>query len=123
MNASEPRRASKHFHAQNSRHCRKAQRRTGPCSRARQSSKKSDNYESGEYVISSAVGHVVELEMPEDIDKKKYGFWRLETLPIIPGKFELKPIEKVKDRYNALKKLIAHKDIEQLINACDAGRE
>ena len=60
-------------------------------------------------VISWAVGHVVELQMPEDIDKKKYGFWRLETLPVIPDKFELKPIQKVKDRYNALKKLIARK--------------
>ena len=39
--------------------------------------------------------------MPEDIDKKKYGFWRLETLPIIPEKFELKPIEKSKDVFNA----------------------
>jgi DNA topoisomerase-3 len=82
-----------------------------------------DYFENEKYLISWAVGHVVELQMPEDIDKKKYGFWRLETLPVIPGKFELKPIEKVKDRYNALKKLIAHKDIGQLINACDAGRE
>ena len=61
--------------------------------------------------------------MPEDIDKKKYGFWRLETLPIIPEKFGLKPIEASKDRFNALKKLLARKDIDQVINACDAGRE
>ncbi|PZR76573.1 MAG: DNA topoisomerase III [Chthoniobacterales bacterium] len=85
--------------------------------------KEKDFFENEEYVISWAVGHVVELLMPEDIDKKKYGFWRLETLPIIPDKFELKPIEQSKDRYNVLKKLIARKDIEQLINACDAGRE
>ena len=61
--------------------------------------------------------------MPEDIDKKKYGFWRLETLPIIPEKFELKPSEDSKDISTRLKKLIARKDIEQIINACDAGRE
>jgi DNA topoisomerase-3 len=85
--------------------------------------KKGDHYENDEYVISSAVGHVVELLMPEDIDKKKYGFWRLETLPIIPEKFELKPIEDSKERFNALKKLLARKDIDQVINACDAGRE
>ena len=65
----------------------------GTLPRARQGSKKGDHFENDEYVISSAVGHVVELQMPEDIDKKKYGFWRLETLPIIPEKFELKPIE------------------------------
>ncbi len=85
--------------------------------------KQGDHYENEEYVISSAVGHVVELQMPEDIDKKKYGFWRLETLPIIPEKFELKPIESSKERFNLLKKLIARKDINLLINACDAGRE
>ena len=53
-----------------------------------------------EYVISSAIGHVVELQMPEDIDKKKYGFWRLETLPIIPEKFGLKPNEDTKEQFN-----------------------
>jgi DNA topoisomerase-3 len=42
--------------------------------------KSGDHYENDDYVITSAVGHLVELEMPEDIDKKKYGFWRLETL-------------------------------------------
>jgi DNA topoisomerase III len=85
--------------------------------------KKGDHYENDEYVISYALGHVVELEMPEDIDKKKYGFWRLETLPIIPEKFGLKPSEESKERFNALKKLLARKDVDQVINACDAGRE
>jgi DNA topoisomerase-3 len=85
--------------------------------------KSGDHYENDEYVISSAVGHLVELEMPEDIDKKKYGFWRLEMLPIIPEKFGLKPIEASKDRFSHLKKLLARKDIGLLINACDAGRE
>jgi DNA topoisomerase III len=85
--------------------------------------KKGEHYENDEYVISYALGHVVELEMPEDIDKKKYGFWRLETLPIIPEKFGLKPVEESKERFNALKKLLARKDIDQVINACDAGRE
>ena len=85
--------------------------------------KKGDHFENDDYVISSAVGHLVELQMPEDIDKKKYGFWRLDVLPIIPEKFELKPIEDSKDRFDHLKKLLARKDIEQVINACDAGRE
>src|SRR3982751_2013522 len=85
--------------------------------------KKGDFYENERWVISSAVGHVVELQMPEDIDKKKYGFWRLETLPIIPEKFQLKPSESSKDRFAQLKKLIARKDISEVINACDAGRE
>ena len=85
--------------------------------------KKGDFYENDEWVIASAVGHVVELEMPEDIDKKKYGFWRLETLPIIPETFGLKPIEDSKEKFALLKKLLARKDIDQVVNACDAGRE
>lgn len=85
--------------------------------------KKGDLYENDEWVITSAIGHLVELEMPEDIDKKKYGFWRLETLPIIPEKFGLKPIEDSKERFSLLKKQLARKDIDQVINACDAGRE
>src|SRR2546429_4391931 len=85
--------------------------------------KKGEHFENDQYVISSAVGHVVELLMPEDIDKKKYGFWRLETLPIIPEKFELKPSESSKGKFSMLKKLIARKDIDVIVNACDAGRE
>ncbi len=85
--------------------------------------KKGDHYENDTHVISSAVGHLVELEMPEDIDKKKYGFWRLEMLPIIPEKFGLKPIADSKERFTHLKKLLARDDISEVINACDAGRE
>ncbi len=85
--------------------------------------KKTEHYENDEYVISSAVGHLVGLQMPEDIDKKKYGFWRLETLPIIPDEFELQPLPEGKERFNQLKKLLARKDVGQVINACDAGRE
>jgi len=85
--------------------------------------KKGDFFENDDYVISSAVGHIVELQMPEDIDKKKYGFWRLDALPIIPEKFQLKPIEESKARFDLLKKLLGRKDVELVINACDAGRE
>ena len=85
--------------------------------------KHGDHYENEKYVITSAVGHLVELEMPEDIDKKKYGFWRLETLPIIPEKFGLKPIADSKSRFDQIKKLLARKDVDCVINACDAGRE
>jgi len=85
--------------------------------------KKGDVYENDRYVISAAVGHVVELEMPEDIDKKKYGYWRLETLPIIPKKFGLKPIKSSEDKLKILKKQLKRKDIDEVVNACDAGRE
>ncbi|MDR0351683.1 MAG: DNA topoisomerase 3 [Puniceicoccales bacterium] len=84
--------------------------------------KNGEFYENDDYVISSAVGHLVELFMPEDIDTnlKK---WSLDVLPILPKKFEKKPIEQTKKKFNELKKLMARKDIDIVINACDAGRE
>ena len=84
--------------------------------------KHDDYYENENYVISSAVGHLVELFKPDDIDKK-FGRWSLASLPIIPNKFELKPIEKKKSKLTSLKKLMGRKDIDGVINACDAGRE
>ncbi len=84
--------------------------------------KHDDYYENENYVISSAVGHLVELFKPDDIDKK-FGRWSLASLPIIPNKFELKPIEKTKSKLTSLKKLMGRKDIDGVINACDAGRE
>jgi DNA topoisomerase-3 len=84
--------------------------------------KKGDFYENEQYVISSAVGHLVELFMPDDIDKK-FRFWSIKDLPIIPEKFQLKPIEKTKDRLDELKRLLKRDDVEAVINACDAGRE
>jgi DNA topoisomerase III len=85
--------------------------------------KKQDNtYENDQYIISSTVGHIVELFMPEDIDKK-FSYWRMDALPIIPEKFNLKPIQKTKTKFTELKKLIKRQDIDRIINACDAGRE
>ncbi len=81
-----------------------------------------DYYENDEFVIASALGHLVELNMPADIDKK-YARWSLANLPIIPDKFKVKPIEKTKAKLAGLKKLLARKDIDGVINACDAGRE
>ncbi|RKX33838.1 MAG: DNA topoisomerase III [Verrucomicrobia bacterium] len=85
-------------------------------------SKNGDYYENDEYIVSSAVGHLVELAMPEDYDKK-LGFWRLADLPIVPDTFKLKPIDKTKKRFQELKRLLARKDVTKVINACDAGRE
>ncbi len=84
--------------------------------------KKGDHFENDELVISSAVGHLVELVMPEDI-KKEYKRWTLKDLPIIPAKFKLKPSAKTKSRFQELKQLLARKDIGLVVNACDAGRE
>ena len=84
--------------------------------------KKGDYFENKEYVVSSAIGHLVELCLPGELDKKR-GKWSFQNLPIIPDSFELKLIEKVKSRFKLLKQLMKREDVGLLINACDAGRE
>ncbi len=84
--------------------------------------KQGDHFENDRYIIASAIGHLVELALPSELDVKR-GKWSFANLPIIPDEFELKPIEKVKARFNALKRLIQRKDVDLLTNACDAGRE
>ncbi|MBK1878625.1 DNA topoisomerase III [Pelagicoccus mobilis] len=84
--------------------------------------KHDEYFESDDYVITSAVGHIVELCMPEDYDKRD-AFWRLANLPIIPKTFKLKPIEKTESKFKAIRKLMKRNDIGTVINACDAGRE
>src|SRR5437762_3562614 len=84
--------------------------------------KEVDHFESDRYIIASAIGHLVELALPSELDVKR-GKWTFSNLPIIPDEFELKPIEKTKARFNTLKRLIQRKDVDLLINACDAGRE
>lgn len=84
--------------------------------------KTKDHYESDSAYITWAVGHLVTLAEPEDYDKA-YKYWTLQSLPIIPTKFDLKPIEKTEGRLKHIKELLAKKGVDQIINACDAGRE
>lgn len=84
--------------------------------------KHADYFESDQYVLSSAVGHLLELVVPEQYEVKR-GKWSFANLPIIPPHFDLNPIEKTEARLKLLTKLIKRKDVESLINACDAGRE
>ncbi len=84
--------------------------------------KEKDYYESDDYVLSSAVGHLLELVVPEEYEVKR-GKWTFAHLPVIPPRFALKPVEKTDDRLKLLTRLIKRKDVDGLINACDAGRE
>ena len=81
-----------------------------------------DYFENGEYVLSSAVGHLLELAVPPGYEVKR-GKWSFAHLPVIPPRFELAPIERSESRLNLLLRLIKRKDVTGLINACDAGRE
>ena len=81
-----------------------------------------DFFENDQYVISSAVGHLVEMVPPEGAEVKR-GKWNLENLPVLPNHFDLVPIEKNKGRLQVLKRLLKRPDVAEIINACDAGRE
>src|SRR5215211_1840625 len=85
---------------------------------------KNDAYlESDDYVVTFAVGHLVELADPEDYDEK-WKKWRMADLPIVPDAFKLVPRDsKSKKQLNAILKLMKRADVDRIVNACDAGRE
>lgn len=84
--------------------------------------KHDEHFENDRYVVTSAVGHLVEIQAPEEFDVKR-GKWSFAHLPVIPPYFDLKPVDKTKTRLNAVVKQAKRKDVTELINACDAGRE
>src|SRR6267154_5955704 len=84
--------------------------------------KQEDYYESDKYVISSAVGHLLELIVPPGVEAVR-GKWSFAHLPVIPPHFDLAPIERSEARLKVLTKLLKRKDVTQVVNACDAGRE
>jgi DNA topoisomerase-3 len=80
-----------------------------------------DYYDNERFVISWAVGHLLELAVPASM--KKQDKWDMKKLPIMPVEFELEPADKMTGRVNVLRKLIKDKNVSEIINACDAGRE
>jgi DNA topoisomerase III len=80
-------------------------------------------YEGDDYVVTFAVGHLLELTEPEDYDER-FKKWRMADLPIIPEEFHVRPRDaKSKKQLNVIHKLLKRDDIDNVINACDAGRE
>jgi DNA topoisomerase III len=84
--------------------------------------KHADHFENERYVVTSAVGHLVEIQAPEAYDVKR-GKWSFAHLPVVPPHFDLAPIDRGKTRLAAVVKQVKRKDVGELINACDAGRE
>ncbi len=81
-----------------------------------------DYFESATFILSSAIGHLVEIAAPEEYEVKR-GKWSFTHLPVIPPHFDLLPIEKTESRLKLLARLAKRKEVDGLINACDAGRE
>ena len=84
--------------------------------------KGADHFENAQYVVTSAVGHLVEIKAPDEYEVKR-GKWSFAHLPVVPPHFDLAPIDKGKSRLAAVVKQVKRKDVERIINACDAGRE
>ena len=84
--------------------------------------KQKTHFEGDKYVVSYAIGHLVSICYPEEINPI-YQKWDMDNLPILPDSFPLKGLDSTKGQLNALQKLIRRKDITEIINACDAGRE
>ena len=79
-------------------------------------------FEGNQYIVTWALGHLIELKMPENYDPK-YKVWKLEELPIIPDKMGLKVIKQTSHQFKAIEHLAERKDVGEFIIATDAGRE
>jgi DNA topoisomerase-3 len=81
-----------------------------------------DYFENDSHIISSAIGHLLELAPPGEADGKRPA-WRFDSLPILPEKFALQPREDGEERLKLLTRLMKRPDVAEIVNACDAGRE
>lgn len=84
--------------------------------------KKDGYYEGNDYRVSWCVGHLVQMANPDSYDEK-YKKWKIEDLPIIPKEYKYEIVNTTKKQFNILKKLMNSKEVDAVINACDAGRE
>lgn len=84
--------------------------------------KKKNYLEGKNYVITWALGHLLGLKMPEDLNKK-WEKWQLETLPMLPKFIGTKPLPKTRSQLKTIESLVKRKDINEIVIATDAGRE
>jgi len=73
-------------------------------------------------VITWCIGHLVELEEPAAYDPA-WKAWRLDTLPMLPATFKLRPVPGTRDQLRAVRELLRERRFDEVVNACDAGRE
>ena len=85
-------------------------------------SRKEGYYEGNGYRVSWCVGHLIQMANPDSYDEK-YAKWKIDDLPIIPSEYQYEVAKETKKQFAILKKLMNDKEIDTIINACDAGRE
>ncbi len=78
--------------------------------------------EGSAYVVTWALGHLVELCPPESYGNQ-WKEWKMETLPMLPEHLDIEVIKKTGRQFAAVKTQMLRKDIKELIIATDAGRE
>ena len=84
--------------------------------------KKDGYYEGNGYRVSWCVGHLIQMANPDAYDEK-YAKWNMADLPIIPSDYKYEVAKATKKQFNILKKLMKDKEVDTVVNACDAGRE
>ncbi|HEV2819699.1 MAG TPA: DNA topoisomerase 3 [Solirubrobacteraceae bacterium] len=86
--------------------------------------KKSEGYLEGpEHVLTWAVGHLVQLAEPDEYDDR-YKKWKMADLPIVPDHFKLVVRdERSKKQMGVVTRQLRRDDVDEVVNACDAGRE
>ncbi len=89
---------------------------------AKSFTKNNGYYENDTTIVSHAIGHLVTIADPKDIDER-YKAWDMKTLPMLPEKFPLVATPSTKSQLSTVGKLIKRKDVTTIVNACDAGRE
>src|SRR5829696_6011426 len=78
--------------------------------------------EGSERVISWCIGHLVELDEPRSYDER-WKAWRLDTLPMFPARFRLRAVASARDQLRTVQELLRDRRFDEVVNACDAGRE
>jgi DNA topoisomerase III len=82
-----------------------------------------DHWEGPDAIVAHAVGHLVEQVDPDAYDAR-YKKWRYEDLPIVPESFRYTPRDsRAAKQLKSLHALMGREDVDQIVNACDAGRE
>ena len=84
--------------------------------------KKDGYYEGNGYRVSWCIGHLIQMANPDAYDEK-YAKWNITDLPIVPKNYKYEIAKSTRKQFNILKKLMNDKEIDSVINACDAGRE
>lgn len=85
-------------------------------------SKRDGYFEGNNYLVTWALGHLIELAQPQDYDKR-FEKWNMEDLPMLPDKMRITVMKQTSKQYHVVKTVLQRKDVKECVIATDAGRE